>query len=297
MLLEYNLSVSTGSITAMTLSGLAAFAMLVVAIILLLKKYKAKFMPMVIGAICYFGFAYMLYMIVTAALLSIPGAREAVDKTIVTSIIRSALPLGITTFAGLYVGGKVLFGNKADERYHSVQNALIFAIGFTFVSTIYIAFNYLTYVSVAQAINETGIDGLLATMADDDGTMESMMVNMCNSSAWSFLVGGLSRVVVMVFEMAICSLIYAVMKKGLDKKWMYIACVMQVVFTFPQTIIETGYKVNWYVSLLAEVIIAAVAVVIALKFVKPLINAEIEKVTVKEEKKAFPKFDNNLKNQ
>ena len=284
MLLEYNLSVSTGSITAMTLSGLAAFAMLVVAIILLLKKYKAKFMPMVIGAICYFGFAYMLYMIVTAALLSIPGAREAVDKTIVTSIIRSALPLGITTFAGLYVGGKVLFGNKADERYHSVQNALIFAIGFT-------------YVSVAQAINETGIDGLLATMADDDGTMESMMVNMCNSSAWSFLVGGLSRVVVMVFEMAICSLIYAVMKKGFDKKWMYIACVMQVVFTFPQTIIETGYKVNWYVSLLAEVIIAAVAVVIALKFVKPLISAEIEKVTVKEEKKAFPKFDNNLKNQ
>lgn len=297
MLLAYDLSVSAGSITAMTLAGVAAFASLVVSLFLLFKKYKAKFMPLIIGAICYFGFAYMFYMIIEAMLLSIPGAKEVIDKTIVTSIIRSALPLGITSFMGIYVGSKVLFDNKSDNRFNTVQNALIFAVGFVFVSTIYIAFNYLTYVSVAQAINETGIDGLLAAMSDADETMEQMMVNMCNSSPLSYLVGGVSRVVVMLFEMAVCCVVFAVMKKGMKKSYLWIVAIMQVVFAFPQTIIETGYKVNWYVSLLAEVVLAAVAVYIALKYAKPLVKGDIEKAVKKEEKKAFPKFDNNLKNQ
>lgn len=297
MLLVYDLSVSTGSITTMTLAGVAAFASLVVSLFVLFKKYKAKFMPLIIGAICYFGFAYMLYMIVEAMLLSIPGAKDVVDKTIVTSIIRTALPLGITSALGIYVGGKVLFANKTDNRFATVQNAMIFAVGFAFVTTTYVAFNYLTYVSVAQAINETGIDVLLAVMTDADESVEQMMVNMCNSSPFSYLVGGLSRVVVLLFEMAVCTVVFAVLRKGMNKMYLWIVMAMQVVFAFPQTIIETGYKVNWYVSLLVEVVLAAVAIYIAIKEAKPLTYGDIEKAVKKEEKKAFPKFDNNLRNQ
>lgn len=256
--------VPTLSLVFMVISLLVSVGLPIVLFFVYRKKYGAKFIPALVGALAFIIFALILESLVHRMILQ-PDATG--------SIPLMSKPVLYMLYGGLMAGifeetARYLSFHLLKKKYGGIGNALSYGVGHGGIEAILlVGSTMLSNLVLSFYVNSGTLDSIVAmtatTSPESAAALEQGAELLATTPSYMFLLGGIERVGAIVIHIALSVLVYyAVVRR--DKWWLFpVAIVLHALVDFPAVLMQIGIINNVFVLEAFVLIIAAAFALLA----------------------------------
>jgi uncharacterized membrane protein YhfC len=206
--------VSNGAIITMGLTGIIAVLLPFIFILVLRKKFKIQWLPIIIGAVTFIVFAQILEQISHFFVLrpGVDGSVQLMETLPWLYVLYGILAAGIFEETGRLVAFLLM-----KRKYHTRDTAVSYGIGHGGIEAILVVgFGMVSTIVYALMIN-SGSDVLGALPVEIENAVVNTPVYMYGAAI-------IERVIAMIFHIGLSVIVFAaVMKKG--KWWLYLVAI------------------------------------------------------------------------
>lgn len=215
---DFSLTVPSSAMSMITGGGIVLLSVLIVMIIVIAKRWGAKYMPVLMGFIAFLlAFACQWGLITGLSLipsLDVMFMYNPTALTIITCMVSAAS----------YMIMRILLVNMLVDRYETKGSIYMAGIGFGLGNALLYGFTALGNYTMCISINSDGLEATyraaVAGMSEADAYVqwETMLPLLVAPSVY-WLLEGLSCAIDLVIEMVLTNVIFGAVKGHLPKYW------------------------------------------------------------------------------
>ena len=292
--MDYNITIPEQSVMFINLSGIIMISTIIIIGFILLMRYAAKFVPGLMGLLCYL----LLVVVGTELITYVIAAIPVLGTMLLGQVMLFCITRAVIT-AGLCHATRVIV-LKFTDRNQDMQlgDALMGGLGIAIGGAIVVGTSFIYLSTLAATVNTYGLEALMADISQaEQAELATYIANIASIAPVTFLMQGLGYTIDIVFQVAVLLLLYAVIKKGLPVFWHGVIIVSNIILEAVS--LFTNYSVweNYMMMVLIKLIILVGIVVAALRVDSDYLGGELRSFAkLKRKKDAMPKF-NDIKNK
>ena len=227
------------SIVFQAVSMLIAFGLPIILFILFRRKYQARAIPMVVGAVSFIIFALILeaelHKLVLAPNAS--GQIALLNSTPWLFVVYGALAAGVFEETGRFICFKLL-----RKKYTGLGTGLAYGVGHGGIEAIIIVgVSMINNIIYSTMINSGTIDTVLAvTPAEFQPALTVAVDALINTASPMFLVSGVERIFAIGIHIGLSVIVfYAATQKG--RAWLFpVAILLHALVDVPAAMMQAG---------------------------------------------------------
>lgn len=208
-------TVSKDTVNYLGMCGVLILSAIFILMFIFFKRYKARFIPLLMGILGYVIFPFFAYNIISSIFISIPGVEEGFSyNVIMLKIIILIIFIAMFTVARIVIG-KILFQN-----YDRPGDILNFGLGIGLCDAIMYAFSTLTLTVWSIGINSSGMAELFKDFSETEmiSNYDSISI-MFTAPSILWILLAVSAVMDIVLNCGLAVIIYGVISKKIpDRK-------------------------------------------------------------------------------
>jgi uncharacterized membrane protein YhfC len=265
------MQVSAFSIVFMAVSAILSIGLPIGLFIFIYKKYKARFLPMIIGAAAFIIFALVLEAFVHSIVFKIYLLRE---KPLVY-ILYGILMAGIFEETARFISFKIL-----KKKYTGIETGLSYGIGHGGIEAVLIAgVSMVTAIIFSILINTGNTEAITGKLQGDALTQMVTQINIIlTTPPYMFLISGVERVFAIILQISLSVIMfYSVFCKG--KMWLFpLAILLHAIVDIPAAAMQVNILQNIFLVECLIAVLCAIITIIAFfvhkKLKDKLLNAD-----------------------
>jgi uncharacterized membrane protein YhfC len=245
--------VSVFSIIFMAVSAVISIGLPVALFIFIYKKYRAKFMPMIIGAAAFVIFALVLEQSVHLAVLG----KTAIMQNIPLYILYGVFMAGIFEETARFISFKFL-----KKNYRGIETGLSYGVGHGGIEAILLAGTaMISNIIFSVIINSGNVEMLTSKLEGDALVNMSYAINaLVTTTPYVFVFSGIERMMSITVHIALSIVVFYSVYK--EKIWLFpLAIVLHAIVDLPSMLFQTGIIKS---ILLVEGIVLVCSVLLAI---------------------------------
>ncbi len=273
--INYDQTVSNATVSMITAGAILVVSVLIVLLVLVIKRWKGRFIPLALGLLSYAVFGFMFSQFLMSVLSLIP----TVDQTFNYNTNAYAVMYNILLAAGFGIA-RWFTAKMMTDRYNRSGDVLMAGAGLA-VGDIVItyALTMFTFFVYAQAISANGLEKFITDMSQS-GMTESDVVTLyttnisqlIDSPAILWLLMGVSAVLDIALNVLLFMVVYGVVKKQVNYMYAYYAMIAQFVSNIMFQLYDAFSLTNIIVLFTIKLVIVAGIVF----FIKQFVMKEIK---------------------
>lgn len=250
--------VSNVKIMFMVISLIIALVGPIVLSIIITKKYKASFLPILVGAGVFIVFQVLFRIPLLAKFGKMDWYQKLYENKILISLFLG-LTAGIVEEIGRFIGFKLLRKNK----FYDYKNGIAFGIGHGGIEAIIlVGLTYINNIVMSVMINAGIYDEMIgANLAPE--TAAFVKSQLIDTETYVFLVGGIERIFAVIIQIALTLVVlYGVKNK--KNIWVLVAILLHAVIDTPIALLSLN-GASIFISEAYTMVCAAVALIFIIK--------------------------------
>ncbi len=273
--IDFSQTVSSGAVSMIVAGAILVLSVLIIAIIITAKRWKGRFIPLVIGLLSYVVFGFMF----TQMFLSIIRLIPSVDIAFTYNSSSYIVVYNIVFAAGLAIARWFTVKLMAD-KYNREGDVILAGTGIAMGDAVMMyGLSALSYYVYAQAISSSGLqkvieDMLSSGLSADDVMTEytSNMAQLFNAPEILWILMGLATVLDIALNIILCMVVYATVKKQINYMFAWYAIIIQ----FVADILFQVYNPYSTANIVILFAVKLIVVIGAILYVKQFIMKEIK---------------------
>lgn len=196
--------------------GVIALSLAIVMVIVFMKRWHGRFVPLLLGLIAYLLFVFVCPNLLISALAMVPSVDEAFTYNQTAYIVLYCILIAVASLVAKYVIGQMLL-----ERYERKGDVYMAGFGFGLGDMLLYAMSAMSSYVWCLAIHSDGLASLFEGLTETEALATYQSVEMLlTAPAVIWLLFGLNSVMDMLVQYALTNSIYGVIK-GTVPKAMY----------------------------------------------------------------------------
>jgi uncharacterized membrane protein YhfC len=250
------MQVSVFSIIFMAISAIVSIGSPIFLSIILLKKYNAKIIPMIMGIA---GFV-LFVLILERSIHSIIFGKFALREKPLIYIIYGIFMAGFFEETARFISFKIL-----TKKYNGIVIGLAYGIGHGGIESILLAglpmINAIVFSIILNSGNIETITGNLQGEALEQ--INTQMTTLLTTSPYLFLISGIERFFAICIQLSLSVIVFYSVY-GKNKLWFYpFAIILHAIVDIPAAAMQVGIIKNAYLVELLVFIGAIILIIIA----------------------------------
>lgn len=270
--MEFNITFPEKIISNINIGGMIMVSVIFILGFIIFMRYSAKIMPAFLGLLAYLLFVVAGVEIVTLILSNIPVIGNLLLETVgmfcITRAVITALLIHLTRYL------IISFTNRNQDI--TLGNALICGVGMATCPSIIMGLELISISSLGTLINTEGLSTLVADMtAEELNMLVDMVKQTVEIPPVYFLLRVINNSIDVVYHVAACLIIYAIIKKGLPKFWYAIAIVFNVILQSASMFADYQVFTDYMMLTITKGIILICVIVCVLKIDAKYLGGEL----------------------
>lgn len=285
--MDYNVTFPEQSISFLNAGGIIMISVIIVIGFILLMRYSAKLMPGFTGLLVYLVLVVAGVEIVTYIFAAVPGLNSFLFGSSLMFCITRAVIFALLIHASRWIVIKFSDRNQDLALGDALMGGLGIAIGQAIISGV-----DLIYLStLGTTINTYGMESLLEGMSAEEiaDIMESVNMTVSVPSAY-YLCKGLNCALDIVFQVIVCLLLYAILKKGLPVFWHGVIIISNIVLQAMSLFADYMVTENYSVFTMIKVLVVFIVICAALKIDTDYLGNELKSFDKAKMTGSLPRF-------
>lgn len=199
----------------LTAGGILLLSAIIVLVIVITKRWKARIMPGILGVIAYIVFVFIFTNLTTSALALLPSVDHVFYNNPSTYIIVYAIIAAVG-----YTLARIVTAYMLKDRFERQGDVYLAGIGLSLGDSILYGITTISYITWCTAINNNGMDMMLAEFSAEEAaeTLETISV-LFTAPSILWLLLGVSYVLDIVINIALINVVFGAVKGNLSKWW------------------------------------------------------------------------------
>lgn len=243
--------VSNLKLIFMVISTIISFVLPIILVIIVIRKYKASFLSVLVGAGVFFVFQVILRIPLLSALGGMEWYRNLAENKVLLSLFLG-LTAGLFEEVGRFIGFKIL----RKDKFYNYENGIAFGIGHGGIEAILlVGLTYISNIVMSITINNGLYDSTIAANLPVE-TAELIKSELMDTKTIMFLVGGIERIFAIIIQVALTLVVlYGI--KYRKNIWVLVAILLHAVIDTPVALMSLNgisiFIIEAYVLLCAVV--------------------------------------------
>lgn len=273
--------------------GMIMISAIIIIAFILLMRYAAKLLPGLLALLIYLVVAYAGVEVLTGIMVMLPGLNQLLTGSIMWYCAIRAILMALLMHLTRWIVLK--FANKNSEL--ELGTAMMAGLGAAIGQTILSGMDMIAWWTIGDNINVYGINDLLQGMEVEQAQeyvdrIEAILALPENF----FLLKGISNTVDIVFQVAVCVIMYALIKNGVKVFWHWVIIGLSAVLSLTTLVGDYGITDQYMTLTLIKLAVIVTVIIVALRMDRVVLNGELSSFSKLKTGKSMPKF-NNLKNK
>ena len=267
--INYDKTVSNATVSMISAGAILVISVLIVLLVLVIKRWKGRFIPLALGVLSYVVFGFM------SVLSLIPN----VDQSFTYNTNAYVVIYNILLAAGFGIA-RWFTAKMMTDRYNRTGDVLMAGTGLAIGDTVITyALSMFTFFVYAQAISANGLEKFISDMFNS-GMAESDVITLYTSNvsqlidspAILWFLMAVSAVLDIALNIMLFMVVYGVVKKQVNYMYAYYAIIAQFVSNIMFQLYNAFSLTNIIVLFIVKlVIVGGIAL-----FIKQFIMKEIK---------------------
>ena len=259
--INYDKTVSNATVSMISAGAILVISVLIVLLVLVIKRWKGRFIPLALGVLSYVVFGFMFSQLLMSVLSLIPN----VDQSFTYNTNAYVVIYNILLAAGFGIA-RWFTAKMMTDRYNRTGDVLM-------------ALSMFTFFVYAQAISANGLEKFISDMFNS-GMAESDVITLYTSNvsqlidspAILWFLMAVSAVLDIALNIMLFMVVYGVVKKQVNYMYAYYAIIAQFVSNIMFQLYNAFSLTNIIVLFIVKlVIVGGIAL-----FIKQFIMKEIK---------------------
>lgn len=273
--INYDKTVSNATVSMISAGAILVISVLIVLLVLVIKRWKGRFIPLALGVLSYVVFGFMFSQFLMSVLSLIPN----VDQSFTYNTNAYVVIYNILLAAGFGIA-RWFTAKMMTDRYNRTGDVLMAGTGLAIGDTVITyALSMFTFFVYAQAISANGLEKFISDMFNS-GMAESDVITLYTSNvsqlidspAILWFLMAVSAVLDIVLNIMLFMVVYGVVKKQVNYMYAYYAIIAQFVSNIMFQLYNAFSLTNIIVLFIVKlVIVGGIAL-----FIKQFIMKEIK---------------------
>ena len=257
--INYDKTVSNATVSMISAGAILVISVLIVLLVLVIKRWKGRFIPLALGVLSYVVFGFMFSQLLMSVLSLIPN----VDQSFTYNTNAYVVIYNILLAAGFGIA-RWFTAKMMTDRYNRTGDVLMAGTGLAIGDTVITyALSMFTFFVYAQAISANGLEITLYT---------SNVSQLIDSPAILWFLMAVSAVLDIALNIMLFMVVYGVVKKQVNYMYAYYAIIAQFVSNIMFQLYNAFSLTNIIVLFIVKlVIVGGIAL-----FIKQFIMKEIK---------------------
>ena len=266
--INYDKTVSNATVSMISAGAILVISVLIVLLVLVIKRWKGRFIPLALGVLSYVVFGFMFSQLLMSVLSLIPN----VDQSFTYNTNAYVVIYNILLAAGFGIA-RWFTAKMMTDRYNRTGDVLMAGTGLAIGDTVITyALSMFTFFVYAQAISANGLEKFISDMFNS-GMAESDVITFHSFHLLfpRFLMA-VSAVLDIALNIMLFMVVYGVVKKQVNYMYAYYAIIAQFVSNIMFQLYNAFSLTNIIVLFIVKlVIVGGIAL-----FIKQFIMKEIK---------------------
>lgn len=273
--INYDKTVSNATVSMISAGAILVISVLIVLLVLVIKRWKGRFIPLALGVLSYVVFGFMFSQLLMSVLSLIPN----VDQSFTYNTNAYVVIYNILLAAGFGIA-RWFTAKMMTDRYNRTGDVLMAGTGLAIGDTVITyALSMFTFFVYAQAISANGLEKFISDMFNS-GMAESDVITLYTSNvsqlidspAILWVLMAVSAVLDIALNIMLFMVVYGVVKKQVNYMYAYYAIIAQFVSNIMFQLYNAFSLTNIIVLFIVKlVIVGGIAL-----FIKQFIMKEIK---------------------
>ncbi len=273
--INYDKTVSNATVSMISAGAILVISVLIVLLVLVIKRWKGRFIPLALGVLSYVVFGFMFSQLLMSVLSLIPN----VDQSFTYNTNAYVVIYNILLAAGFGIA-RWFTAKMMTDRYNRTGDVLMAGTGLAIGDTVITyALSMFTFFVYAQAISANGLEKFISDMFNS-GMAESDVITLYTSNvsqlidspAILWFLMAVSTVLDIALNIMLFMVVYGVVKKQVNYMYAYYAIIAQFVSNIMFQLYNAFSLTNIIVLFIVKlVIVGGIAL-----FIKQFIMKEIK---------------------
>lgn len=273
--INYDKTVSNATVSMISAGAILVISVLIVLLVLVIKRWKGRFIPLALGVLSYVVFGFMFSQLLMSVLSLIPN----VDQSFTYNTNAYVVIYNILLAAGFGIA-RWFTAKMMTDRYNRTGDVLMAGTGLAIGDTVITyALSMFTFFVYAQAISANGLEKFISDMFNS-GMAESDVITLYTSNvsqlidspAILWFLMAVSAVLDIGLNIMLFMVVYGVVKKQVNYMYAYYAIIAQFVSNIMFQLYNAFSLTNIIVLFIVKlVIVGGIAL-----FIKQFIMKEIK---------------------
>ena len=273
--INYDKTVSNATVSMISAGAILVISVLIVLLVLVIKRWKGRFIPLALGVLSYVVFGFMFSQLLMSVLSLIPN----VDQSFTYNTNAYVVIYNILLAAGFGIA-RWFTAKMMTDRYNRTGDVLMAGTGLAIGDTVITyALSMFTFFVYAQAISANGLEKFISDMFNS-GMAESDVITLYTSNvsqlidspAILWFLMAVSAVLYIALNIMLFMVVYGVVKKQVNYMYAYYAIIAQFVSNIMFQLYNAFSLTNIIVLFIVKlVIVGGIAL-----FIKQFIMKEIK---------------------
>lgn len=273
--INYDKTVSNATVSMISAGAILVISVLIVLLVLVIKRWKGRFIPLALGVLSYVVFGFMFSQLLMSVLSLIPN----VDQSFTYNTNAYVVIYNILLAAGFGIA-RWFTAKMMTDRYNRTGDVLMAGTGLAIGDTVITyALSMFTFFVYAQAISANGLEKFISDMFNS-GMAESDVITLYTSNvsqlidspAILWFLMDVSAVLDIALNIMLFMVVYGVVKKQVNYMYAYYAIIAQFVSNIMFQLYNAFSLTNIIVLFIVKlVIVGGIAL-----FIKQFIMKEIK---------------------
>ena len=273
--INYDKTVSNATVSMISAGAILVISVLIVLLVLVIKRWKGRFIPLALGVLSYVVFGFMFSQLLMSVLSLIPN----VDQSFTYNTNAYVVIYNILLAAGFGIA-RWFTAKMMTDRYNRTGDVLMAGTGLAIGDTVITyALSMFTFFVYAQAISANGLEKFISDMFNS-GMAESDVITLYTSNvsqlidspAILWFLMAVSEVLDIALNIMLFMVVYGVVKKQVNYMYAYYAIIAQFVSNIMFQLYNAFSLTNIIVLFIVKlVIVGGIAL-----FIKQFIMKEIK---------------------
>ena len=273
--INYDKTVSNATVSMISAGAILVISVLIVLLVLVIKRWKGRFIPLALGVLSYVVFGFMFSQLLMSVLSLIPN----VDQSFTYNTNAYVVIYNILLAAGFGIA-RWFTAKMMTDRYNRTGDVLMAGTGLAIGDTVITyALSMFTFFVYAQAISANGLEKFISDMFNS-GMAESDVITLYTSNVSQLIdspailcfLMAVSAVLDIALNIMLFMVVYGVVKKQVNYMYAYYAIIAQFVSNIMFQLYNAFSLTNIIVLFIVKlVIVGGIAL-----FIKQFIMKEIK---------------------
>lgn len=273
--IDFGQTVSSGAVSMIVAGAILVLSVLIVAIIITAKRWKGRFVPLLLGVLSYVVFGFMFSQMFMSIIRLIPS----VDMSFTYNSSSYIVVYNIVFAVGLAIA-RWFTVKLMTDKYNREGDVILAGTGIALGDAVMMyGLSVLSYYVYAQAISASGLQKVVEDMLSSGLSAEEVMTEYTSNMAQLFnapellwLIMGLATVLDILLNIILCMVAYGSVKKQINYMFPYYAIIIQ----FVSNILFQVYNPYSLVNIIILFAVKLVVVIGTILYTKQFIMKEIK---------------------